>query len=174
MYSGPEGPQFGEAARSLFWTGSESPSESASSEVSLRGGGGLKREVKLIKTPNIEIDEDKDLLCSIKFLQGDREIICGGIMASGVRFCTKRAGYCTTAPHTHQKGVYKELQGGEGGVWVFMAKPSPRLPVSDFFQPSLGESRAAQASDFEGLPMKKYPFAKVGGDISSDRSGSKK
>ena len=56
--SGPEVPQVGEAVRLLFWPGSESPSESASSEVSLSGVGGVKREVKLLKAPNREIGED--------------------------------------------------------------------------------------------------------------------
>ena len=67
---GPEGPQVGEAFCSLFWPGSESPSESVSSEFSLSGVEVVKREVKLIKNPNREIDEDEGPLCSIKFLQG--------------------------------------------------------------------------------------------------------
>ena len=50
----------------------------------------------------------------------------------------------------------EELPGGEYGVWVVMEKLSPRLPSSEFFQPSLGASRAAKASVFENLPMKKY------------------
>ena len=89
-YSRPEGQKVGEAARSLFWTGSESSLESASSEVSLIGGGVVKREFRLIKTPNREIDEDEGPLCSIEFLHGGGERICGGIVASGEIFCTKK------------------------------------------------------------------------------------
>ena len=77
-------------------------------------------------------------------------------MAIRARFCMTRAGDYTTASHARQKGLDEELPGGEDGFWVVMAKPSPRLPASALFQPSLGASRAAQASGFEGLPMKKY------------------
>ena len=60
----------------FFWPGSESPSESASSEMSLSGIVGVKREVKLIKTPNRDIDEDEGPLYFIKFLQeGGKEFM---------------------------------------------------------------------------------------------------
>ena len=50
----------------------------------------MKREVKSIKTANRYIDEDEGPLCSIKSLPGGRERICGGIVASGEIFCTKK------------------------------------------------------------------------------------
>ena len=53
---------------SLFWQVIDSPLEYASSEMSLSGGGVVNRGVKLIKTPNKDIDEDEGPLCSIKFL----------------------------------------------------------------------------------------------------------
>ena len=115
-----------------------------------------KTKVKLIKTPNREIDEDEGPICSIKLLQGGGERICGGVVASGARFYTKRAGYFTTESHARQKGLAEELSGGEDGVWVVTKKTSPRLLASAFFQPSLDTSRAAKDSGFEGLPTKKY------------------
>ena len=75
----PEGPQVGRAVP-------------LSSEVSLSGLGILKREVKLIKNSNREIDEDEGPLFLVKFLQGCREIICGGIVASGEIFSMTRVG----------------------------------------------------------------------------------
>ena len=56
--SGPEVPKVGEAARSLFFPGSESPLESLSSEISLSGGVVVNREYNLIKTSNIETGEE--------------------------------------------------------------------------------------------------------------------
>ena len=56
--SGPEVLQVGEAARFLFCLGSESPTESLSSEISLSGGVVVNREYNLIKTSNIETGEE--------------------------------------------------------------------------------------------------------------------
>ena len=95
-------------------------------------------------------------------------------MAIRAIFCMTRAGDYTTASHARQKGLYEELPGGEDGFWVVMAKPSPRLPASALFQPSLGASRAAQASGFESLPMKKILLAEVGSNISIHQRRSKK
>ena len=69
----------------------------------------MKREVKSIKTADRYIDEDEGPLCSIKFLPGGRERICGGIVASAAIFCMARAGDCTTAFHARHKGVDEEL-----------------------------------------------------------------
>ena len=37
-----------------------------------------------------------------------------------------------------------------------MAKTSPRLPISDFFQPNLGAFKTSNASVFEGILMQRY------------------
>ena len=76
-------------------------------------------------------------------------------MAGGTRFCTARAGECTTASHDHLKGLVKELPGGKDGVWSVMAKSSPCLPESDLYQPNLGSSRAEKSSGFEYLLMQR-------------------
>ena len=65
----------------------------------------VKREYNLIENTNIETDEDEGPLFSIKFLQGDGASIYGGIVTGGARFCTPRAGECTTAWHTRLKGL---------------------------------------------------------------------
>ena len=113
-----------------------------------------KRVVNSIKTPNIDIDEDKGPLCSIKFLQGEGESVCGGFAASGSKFCMTRLEDCTTVLHACQKGFTEELSGKEDGVWLLMEKPSPRLPASALLQPSLGAPRSEKALGFEDLPIK--------------------
>ena len=94
-----------------FWPGSESPSEASSSEISFSGVVVVNRGSKLINTPNIDTDEEKCPLYSIKFMQGVREIICGGIVEGGAIFCMTRAVECTTSSHVRLKGVAEELPG---------------------------------------------------------------
>ena len=74
-------------------------------------------------------------------------------MAGGARLCMTRTGECTTAMCDHLKGVIEELPRENDGVWVVMAKPSPYLSVSAYFQTNLGASIAAKALVFECLPM---------------------
>ena len=54
-------------------------------------------------------------------------------MAGGAIFCMARAGECTTASHACLKGLEEEMPGGKDGVWLVMAKTSPRLLESDLF-----------------------------------------
>ena len=89
-------------------------------------------------------------------LQGGGVRICGGVVSGGARLYMTREGVCTTAPYAHLKGVTEQLPVVKDGVWVLMAKPSPRLPESAYFQKNLVASRAAKALGFEGLPMKQY------------------
>ena len=67
--------------------------------------------------------------------------ICGVIVAGGARFCMKISEECTMESHAHLKGLEEELTVGKDGVYLFMAKPSPRLNEYAFFQPSLGAFR---------------------------------
>ena len=118
--SGPEVPQVGEAARSLFCPGSESPLESLSSEISLSGGSVVNREYNYIKTTNRDTDDYEGLLCYIKFLQWGGAIIFGDIVAGGARLCMTRSGECTTASHACLKVFLEELPEGNDRIWISM------------------------------------------------------
>ena len=88
----------------------------------------VKRESKLISNQNIENDDDKVPIFSIKFLLGGKERLSGVIVAVCQRLYTTRSGECTTAPHYLLKVVAEELLVGNNEVGVVMEKPSPCVP----------------------------------------------
>ena len=77
--------------------------------MSLSGGLEDNREHNIIKTTTRDISDDEGPLCTIKFLEGGAEIICGSTVAGGARFCMTRVEDCTTASHTRFKGLSEEL-----------------------------------------------------------------
>ena len=64
----------------------------------------MKIENILNNTPIIEAGNEADPLCSIRFLEGQAEIICVGTVAVGGRLCMAWAEDCTTTSHTQIKG----------------------------------------------------------------------
>ena len=66
------------------------------------------------------------------------------------------AGEFTMALHSCLKVLGEELPGGNYGIWLVMAKPSPYLQEYALFKPNLGVSRTAKSSGFEDIPIQWY------------------
>ena len=115
----------------------------------------MEAKSNIVNTPTIEttLQSNTGTFLQILFLEGRRKEICVGSVAGGSRVCLYLRHKCSTASHACLKEEGEDPPGGKYGVWVVMAAPAPKLPLSAFFQPILSGKTAEMVQRFQGLPM---------------------